>query len=77
MIDLTYHNQGIFTLFIPESKAGEDAWRQIAQHTSGTGKILSIHLDSILSQLRLAGYKVRKGSAPSSSIDSILAELEA
>lgn len=76
MIDLTYHNRGLFTLFIPESKAGEDAWRQIAQHTDGTGKVLTMHLQSVLSQLRLAGYKVRKGKAPSCSIDSILAELE-
>lgn len=74
--DLTYSTLGLFTLFIPETKAGEDAWRQIAAVTDGTGKILTAHLPSILQQLRITGYTVRKARpVKMKSPDSMLAEL--
>jgi len=58
--DLTYLNQGLFTAFIPQSKAGEDAWRELAKQTEGTGKVLTVHLPAILAQLRKAGYTVKQ-----------------
>tara|TARA_R110000868_G_scaffold407230_2_gene688474 strand:- start:35 stop:277 length:243 start_codon:yes stop_codon:yes gene_type:complete len=64
MIDLTYLNQGVFTVFFPESKSGEEAWRKIASKTEGTGKIFTMHLKDTLKQLRNAGFKVAKAKKP-------------
>ena len=79
MNDLTYTIEGLFTSFIPTSKEGEDAWRQLATQTQGTGKVLTVHLQSTLSQLRKAGYKVRKskpsGELTPSEAANLLAEL--
>jgi len=58
--DLTYLNQGLFTAFIPQNKAGEDAWWELAKQTEGTGKVLTVHLPAILAQLRKAGYTVKQ-----------------
>lgn len=58
--DLTYLKQGLFTEFVPQSKAGEDAWRELAKQTEGTGKVLTVHLPAILAQLRKAGYTVKQ-----------------
>lgn len=60
--DLTYREDGPFTAFLPESAAGEAAWRRMAELTDGTGKVLAIHAEGVLSQLRAAGYVVRKAS---------------
>lgn len=86
-MDITYINQGLFTAFIPSSKAGEDAFREICKvqgELSGTddhtGKVFTIHAKQTLAQLRKAGYKV--GKAPkqqamtSSELDDLLSELE-
>lgn len=56
--DLTYKTSGMFTMFFPDTPAGETAWREIARQTEGTGKILTAHLAGTLRQLRKAGYKV-------------------
>lgn len=78
--DLEYTLQGFFVSFLPNTKAGEDAWREIAMHTGGTGKILKAHLASTLQQLRAAGYTVRKApKAPKmtqAEHDKILSELD-
>lgn len=80
MDDLEYINQGLFTCFVPISKAGEQAWNQMAEETQGTGKVLSIHASSTIAQLRKAGYKVGKAkkAEPLSmeSLDALLKELE-
>ena len=59
-IDLTYLKQGLFTAFIPESPEGQDAWREIAAQTEGTGKVFTAQLPAVLSQLRKAGYAVKQ-----------------
>ena len=69
MPDLTYITTGLFTAFIPESPAGIEAYNEIASHNSGVANIFTAHLKSTLSQLRKAGYTVRKAKpAPLSSI---------
>ena len=67
MNDLEYIDHGMFTSFIPVSKAGEAAFNQMAAHTEGTGKVLSIHKQSTIQQLRQAVYKVGKGRSQQSS----------
>lgn len=76
MTDLAYINQGMFTAFVPVSKAGEIAWNEIAKHNEGTGKVLSIHAASTIAQLKIAGYKVSKAKkqAPIDA-DEMLKEL--
>jgi len=76
MSDLTYINQGLFTAFIPVSKAGETAWNELAKHSEGTGKVLAIHAASTIAQLKAAGYKVSKAKkqAPIDA-DEMLKEL--
>ena len=62
-MDITYIDQGLFTAFIPQSKQGEDAFREICRvHGDHTGKVLTIHAKQTIQQLRKAGYKV--GKAP-------------
>jgi len=58
--DLTCLTQGLFTTFFPNTKAGEEAWREIALKTEGTGKIFTIHLKDTLRQLKAAGLSVKK-----------------
>ena len=60
MNDIEYTDQGLFTAFVPVSKAGEVAFDQMAEYTEGTGKVLSIHKQGTIQQLRQAGYKVGK-----------------
>lgn len=75
--DLVYHKQGIFAAFIAQSKAGEDAWRELASQTQGTGKVFTAQLPATLSALRVAGYTVSKAKNPSKKeIDDLMAELE-
>jgi hypothetical protein len=75
--DLTYITTGMFTRFIPHTEAGEHVWGQMA--SQGHEAILTIHKASVLAQLRIAGYKVRKAPKPkkvtASEIDNLLAEL--
>jgi hypothetical protein len=63
--DLTYLKQGLFTAFIAQSKAGENAWREIASQTEGTGKVFTAQLPAVLSQLRKAGYTVKQSEKKS------------
>lgn len=60
MSDLTYLKQGFFTVFFPQSKAGEIAWNELASVTQGTGKIPTIQLPHFLENLRKAGYTVHR-----------------
>ena len=79
MNDLTYTTSGMFTAFIPETKAGEDTWRVMNAQVNGD-RILTIHLPAVLRQLRAAGYKVAKAKRKKVSmgeVDALLAELAA
>lgn len=75
--DLTYsQSDDMFTAFYPNTKAGEDAWKTIAQDTDGTGKVLNQHVGSVVQQLRDAGYTVEKMPAVSDNeVDALAAEL--
>ena len=79
MNDIEYIDQGLFTAFVPVSKAGELAFNQMAEYTDGTGKVLSIHKQSTIQQLRQAGYKVGKakksGKVTAEKTDELLREL--
>lgn len=76
-IDLEYINQGLFTAFVPVSKAGETAWNEMATFTDGTGKILTIQAKEFVRSLRKAGYIVRKAKPVKNfDADALLAELE-
>ena len=80
-MDITYIDQGLFTAFIPQSKQGEDAFREICRvQGDHTGKVLSIHAKQTIQQLRKAGYKVGKSPKQkpmtSDELDNLLTELE-
>lgn len=79
MNDIEYIDQGLFTAFLPVSKAGEVAFNQMAEYTDGTGKVLSIHKQSTIQQLKQAGYKVGKakqqGKVTAEQADEMLKEL--
>lgn len=75
--DLEYTTNGLFTRFYPNTAAGEDAWREMAEET-GNGAVLSIHAKNVIAQLRKAGYsvaKAKKAPAWTSADDELLAEL--
>lgn len=74
--DLEYTNGGMFTRFYPNTPAGEDAWREMAKE-DGVAAVLSIHSKNVISQLRNAGYTVKKAAPVTQTIDDILAELGA
>lgn len=74
--DLEYTNSGMFTRFYPNTQAGEDVWREMAKE-DGVAAVLSIHSKNVISQLRNAGYTVKKAAPVNQSIDDILAELNA
>lgn len=57
--DLTYTKDGLFATFWPETPQGQEAWSEIAKQNGGVAKVLVIHLDSALYQLRQAGYVVK------------------
>jgi len=74
--DLEYTTDGVFTRFMPCTKAGEAAWLEMSTETDGSGTILTMHLPDVLRQLRAAGYSVRKARVTlSPDVDELLAEL--
>ena len=76
MKDLSYTTVGMFTRFIPNTPAGEDAWRVMAAD-DGCGAVLTVHLVSVLRQIRKAGLTVGKARPALVNDDELLAELEA
>lgn len=74
--DITYKDLGLFTAFYPETKEGENAWRELASVTDGTGKVLSVQAKQFIASLRNAGYTVSKAKKAEQSLDDIFAELE-
>ena len=77
MTDLTYTQDNMFTTFYAETKAGEDVWNQAAAQMNGVFKVLNFQLDTVLYDIRKAGYTVRKAKKQNVDIDSLLIELEA
>ncbi len=77
IVDLVYLKQGLFTAFIPQSKAGEDAWRELSSQTGGTGKFYNVQVPAIKASLKAAGYIVRASKKPrKKEIDRLVTELE-
>lgn len=74
--DITYKDHGLFTAFYAETKEGENAWRELASVTDGTGKVLTIQAKQFIASLRKAGYTVSKAKEAEQSLDDIFAELE-
>jgi hypothetical protein len=75
-MDLTYTQSGMFTRFMPESTAGEDAWREMANAMNGVAAVLNFEASKVISQLRKAGYKVGKAKPVKISDDELLRALE-
>ena len=77
--DLSWSDDGWFTQFLPNTKAGEEAWRVMATHTDGTGKVFSVHAADTIRQLRAKGYTVAKarrtGKRSGADDDALLEEL--
>ena len=77
--DLTYSEAGLFVAFYAETPAGEEAYREMAEHSGGTCKFLAPMRAGIVAQLRAAGYRVAKAKphkpmAPG-ELDRLLEEL--
>lgn len=78
--DLTYEDQGLFTGFIPVSKEGEEAFREICRVQGDcTGRVLSTQAKQTIQQLRKAGYSVSKAPKTkplnNQELDSLFDEL--
>ncbi len=75
--DITYKNDGMFTRFFPETKAGESVWcEMVEQH--GVAAVLNFEAQRVIAQIRAAGYKVakaKKAPAWTAADDQLLAEL--
>lgn len=61
-MDISYTNDKMFTRFMPESKAGEDVWREMASKMGGVAAVLNFEAKAIIAQMRAAGYKVGKAN---------------
>lgn len=72
--DLTYLTTGFFTVFLPESKEGETAYKEMIEQNSSP-KILTMDLKNVLYQLKKAGYVVKKAKKPTQTLEEILKEL--
>jgi hypothetical protein len=76
--DLTYFTTGPFVGFVANTPGGEDAWKELAKHSDGSGKFFACHLPAILAQLKAAGYSATKAKpVKAGEMDAILAELDA
>lgn len=61
--DITWLDEGLFTCFIPNTDAGAVPYRQMIEE-DGSPKVLSIHRNRVIAQLRRAGYTVAKARKP-------------
>ena len=76
MTDLTYLESGLFTTFLPESKQGEEVLNDMMKQNAGSNKVLTIHLKSTISQLRKAGYEVKKAKKNKQTLGDIFKEMD-
>lgn len=58
--DIEYVKCGMFVTFVPNTTEGEHLWKQLAEATEGTGKVLAMHAKQAINDIRKAGYTVRK-----------------
>lgn len=78
-MDISYTTDKMFTRFMPESKAGEDVWREMASKMDGAAAVLNFEAKAIIAQMRAAGYKVGKAKPVKMDMsdDELLAALGA
>jgi len=76
-MDISYTTDKMFTRFMPESKAGEDVWREMASKMGGVAAVLNFEAKAIIAQMRAAGYKVGKAKSVKMDMsdDELLAAL--
>ena len=74
-MDLTYTQDKMFTRFMPESSAGENAWREMANKMNGVAAVFNFEANNVITQLRKAGYKVGKAKPVNISDDELLEAL--
>lgn len=76
MTDLEYTQTGAFTRFYPNTPAGRLVWNELAKN-DGVAAVLNFQADSVLRQIRSAGYTVKKAAKVKMTNEEILKELEA
>ena len=62
--DIEYYKVGMFTMFVPNTPSGVKVWKELAPHTDGTGKVLTMHEKILINKLKAAGYTVEAGKQP-------------
>jgi len=74
MADFTYTCTGMFTAFYPENDGAVEAWKQLAEVTNDTGKVMNCQKDEVITALRNAGYTVSKAKTKSmtEALDDLL-----
>jgi len=76
MTDITYKKESIWTHFFPETTAGEVVFREMMDE-NGVAAVLTTHAQTVISQIRKAGYSVCAAKpATKSEIEKIFSELE-
>ena len=76
MTDFTYIDNGMFIRICPESSAAAEVWNEeIAPNTGGSGAVLATEFEVVKSQLRKAGYTIRKAVKSNQSDADLLSEL--
>lgn len=77
MSDLTYTQNELFARFYPETEAGAYVWRKMAKTLEmDCVTVPNNHLESIIRQIREAGYTVEKAkSVTKADFDKIMKEL--
>lgn len=75
--DITYISDGIYITLFANTKDGEYIWNTIAAKFDGAAKFPQHMFASIKSQIKTAGYSIRKERKSNVYIDKLLADLEA
>lgn len=75
--DISYRAvDDMFTAFYPNTPAGQEAWKEIAAESEGTGKVFTQQAEGVIAQLREAGYSVAEAELPAESADDLMAALQ-
>lgn len=75
--DITYIKDGLFTTFVSTSSAGDSLMSEMLAQNDGSPKVLTVHADSVIAQMRAKGYTVRKAKpATADEIAALYSELE-
>ena len=76
MADLYFTTDAYFATLIPNTDEGEHVWRAVAAEFDGVAKFPLHMLPSIKSQIKEAGYTIRKAPRRTTvDDDALLAEL--